>query len=209
MILQVEKREGRGKELARKMRSANEIPGIIYGKNMEPVSISFKENEFFKFEKENKGKPIYTIKLDDEEKMVIIKEKQEKQWINKVMHVDFQEIHKGEVIHLEIPIHFHGIEEVEKTGGILVKTMQSLEIACMVKDVPDSVDVDVSKLDIHDSIHLKELGLSEDVKVYADQDQVVCSVTVPRILVDEEEETGEESPEVPVEGEEETDEAAE
>ncbi|MFA7577001.1 MAG: 50S ribosomal protein L25 [Candidatus Muiribacteriota bacterium] len=210
MILECKKREGTGKEKAKKIRAEKNIPGIIYGKKMDPISIVFKANEFEKFLRHNHGKPIYSINLEGEEKMVVIKEKQQKPWRNEFVHIDFQEIHKGETIHLNIPIHFHGVAEVEKKGGILVKNMHELEIACMVKDIPNSFDVDVSTLDLNHSIRISDLNISEDIKVYADENSTVCSVTVPRAAIEEAAEAAEVTePEVIGKGKKEEEEEAE
>lgn len=189
MILECKKRTGKGKESAKKIRAEKEVPGIIYGKKMDPVTISFKANEFDKFMRNNHGKPVMTINVEGDEKMVVIKEKQERLYKNQIMHVDFQEIHKGEVVHLTLPVHYVGAEEAEKSGGILVKNVQELEIACLVKDIPERISVDVSGLGIHDSLQIKDLNLSEDIRLYDDLDKTICSVTVPRaVAVDEAEE---------------------
>ncbi|PLX19285.1 MAG: 50S ribosomal protein L25 [Candidatus Muiribacterium halophilum] len=191
MKLECKKREGTGKEFNRRLRKEKEVPGIIYGKKSEPLNIMFKENEFVKFLRANHGKPVYDINVENEDKKVVIKEIQERPWKNEYIHVDFQEIHKGETIHLVIPIHFHGAEEVEKKGGILNKNIQELDVVCQVEDIPEGFHVDVSQLEIHDSIHLRDMDIPENIKVSEEEERTICSVTVPRALV-EPTETGEE-----------------
>jgi len=191
MILECKKKEGTGKEFNRKLRKEKKIPGIIYGKESEPLSVMFEENEFVKFLRANYGKPVYDIKIENEDKKVVIKEIQERPWKNQYIHVDFQEIHRGETIHLTIPIYFHGVEEVEKTGGILNKNFQELDVMCKVEDIPEGFHVDVSGLEIHDSIHLRDMNIPDNIRVYEDEERTICSVTVPRAIIEPTEEVEE------------------
>lgn len=184
MILECRKRENKGKEYTKKIRVEKEVPGVIYGKKTDPLMIQFKENEFVKFIRESHGKPVLKINVDGEEKTVVIKEKQEKIWKNQIIHVDFQEIHKGEIVHLTIPIHFLNADVCEKKGGIVVKNMHEINIACYVKDIPEKIEVDLSNLEIHESVHVKDLNLNENIRISEEEDRTVCSVTLPRAAVE-------------------------
>ncbi|MCK9224853.1 MAG: 50S ribosomal protein L25 [Candidatus Muirbacterium halophilum] len=196
MILECKRREKSGKEHAKKIRAIKDVPGVVYGNKLENINIQFKENEFFKFIKASKGKPVLTINLDGEEKTVIIKERQEKIWKNIITHVDFQEIHKGEMVNIAIPFIFLNVDVAEKKGGILVRNMHELNVACLVKDIPEKIEIDVANLELHESVRVKDIGLNENIRIIGDIDNTICSITLPRAAVEATEET-EETEEVP------------
>jgi large subunit ribosomal protein L25 len=99
--------------------------------------------------------------------------------------VDFYQIHAGEKLTVQIPIKLIGAAPGVKAGGILQHALDELEVSCLPDAIPDRIEVDISGLDIGDSIHVHELNVPEGVEVESDADRTVCSVVPPTISVEE------------------------
>lgn len=127
---------------------------------------------------------------------------------SRILHMDFMRITAGEKIKVTVPIHFLNEDKcvgVKQGGGSVLHTLNELEIICLPSELPESINVDVADLDIGAAIHLTQIELPDNIEIAAlthgdeqDYDQIVVSITPPRIVqeeVDEPEETGEEGDE--------------
>ncbi len=201
--LKVEKRDTKTK--AEKLREQSLVPAIIYGPADEPVAVQFPVNEFLRVWHEAGESTIIDIKGLDDEKEVLIKAIQWHPVKDTPEHVDFYAIERGKTLTLNVPLEFIGEAPAEKLGGIVVKVMHELEIETRPRNIPQSLTVDLSKLEDMDSvITVKDVKLPEGVQVLAEQDEVLASVTEQK-----------EEPETPIteqteqsEGETSTDESA-
>ncbi|WP_296402174.1 50S ribosomal protein L25/general stress protein Ctc [Psychrobacter sp.] len=171
-----------GKGASRRLRKQNLVPGIIYGGNEEPTSIAIKNNELWKLlENEAFFSNILTIKLDGEEQQAVIKDLQRHPSKGFPMHVDFQRIIKGQKIHMNVPVHLTGREEAPgvKAGGILSTLVTDIEIVCLPSNLPEYLEVDVSNLEIGESLHLTDIKLPEGVVIFElDTDEPVDRTVV-------------------------------
>jgi large subunit ribosomal protein L25 len=102
-----------------------------------------------------------------------------------VLHVDFYQIHAGERVQVQVPIHFVGTATGVKEGGMLQHTMDELDIRCSADAIPDRIDVDVTALTIGDSVHVSDLTVPEGVEVLDNPDRSVCSVIPPQAGITE------------------------
>jgi large subunit ribosomal protein L25 len=98
-----------------------------------------------------------------------------------LMHVDFQQVHAGEKVHVEIPVRPQGTAVGTRTGGIFMQAVTDLPVRCLPDNIPESIDIDVSGLEIGDAIHLRDIPLPEGVEPEIDLDQTICSVTPPTV----------------------------
>lgn len=158
-----------GKGASRRLRKQNLVPAIIYGGNEEPTTIAIKNNELWKLlENEAFFSNILTIKLDGQEELAVIKDLQRHPSKGFPMHADFQRIVKGEKINMNIPVHFVGRETAPgvKAGGILSTLVTDIEIVCLPQDLPEYLEVDVSELEIGESLHLTDIKLPEGVILF-------------------------------------------
>ena len=129
---------------------------------------------------------------------VVLKDVQRDPAKPKILHVDFQRVSEKDKLHMHVPLHFVG-EDVApgvKAGGLISHLMSNLDVACLAKDLPEYIEVDVSQMDTGDSLHLSDIKLPEGVEITAlaqgeDHDLPVVSIHAPRGGgVDEEEEAG-------------------
>ncbi|WP_019673142.1 50S ribosomal protein L25/general stress protein Ctc [Psychrobacter lutiphocae] len=203
-IVRTEDQQGKG--ASRRLRKQNLVPAIIYGGNEEPTAISIKDNELRKLlENEAFFSNILTIELDGEDHLAVIKDLQRHPSKGFPMHADFQRIVKGQKINMQIPIHFTGREDAPglKAGGILSTLVTDIEIVCLPQDLPEYLEVDVSELEIGESLHLTDIKLPEGVIIFeldVDEpvDRTVVNMQAPTVEeVDEDTEVEVDAADVP------------
>lgn len=180
VTLKAMKREKTGKETAKKLRKAGFIPAILYGKEIEPIAFALSYSEFEKVYNRYKGEAvIYTLEISNGEvlrKQAILKEYQRHPVTDKFIHLDFQAIEEGHTVELEVPIEFVGKPVGITKGGILEIMIHELTIECLPKDIPDKIIVDISHLDIGDSLHVKDIKVPENLKIKDHPEETVATV---------------------------------
>lgn len=181
---------------ARRLRRAGKIPAIIYGHH-DPIAVTVDGLEFLREFKVISESQIIQLAVDGETYDVLIKDYQEDILTGNVEHIDFFEIEAGKALRTHIGLHLHGSPAGVRMGGILEQPLHEVEIECLPKDIPDAFNVDVTGLNIGDSIHVADLTAPEGVKILTNEDQVIALVATARMEAVEGEEAGEE-----VEGEE-------
>lgn len=171
-----------GKGVARKLRSAGKVPGVIYGHGREPMALSLNAREFERLaERVRITSTVIELALDGKTARTLVRELQRDPIKRTVLHVDFQELVAGEKVNVTVPLRFVGTPEGVKTGGgILEEIVHSLHVECDPANIPDHIDVDVSALTIGHSLHVSDLKLPEGVEVTDDAEQTVAIVSAPK-----------------------------
>ncbi len=191
-----ERRQKKGKSEARKLRMKNRIPAIIYGKDVEPTCISIDLREWTRFQRTFKRTTIATLKLKSgegyEERPVMVKDIQYDHLGDKVLHVDFLQISMERPVEVEVGIHLIGESPGVKKGGIVEQHLHTVLVECLPDKIPEKIDVDISNLDIGDSIHLNEIKIP-GVKILGSLDAAVVTIVPPT----EEEEAAPTEPQEP------------
>ena len=182
-----EVREISTKGAVNKLRREGYVPGVLYSKEMEPMIFSIHELLL---------KPVvYTTEMrlvnikigDREEVKSILKDVQFDAVSDKIVHVDFQAITVGQVIQVQVPVNIIGQSIGIKLGGILSQSLHKVDVECLPKDIPNHLEIDITDLDIGDSILVRDLPF-ENIKILNSEDASVVAITAPRA---EEEETTE------------------
>lgn len=188
----------RNKEVsAKQLRKDGFIPAIVYGEGKPGVNISLTASEFSQVYRKTIGEVAFIdLKVEDHEYRVYIKDKQVHPVSRDVLHVDFMELPKNKAITLDIPIKITGKALGEEKGGVLEVLLRQLEVTCMYSDVIDDIEIDVSELDLGDTIHISDLQLSDKLDVTLPADTAVVTVRIPREEEEEELEEAEEAEEV-------------
>ncbi len=185
--LQAESRDQFGKGHSRRMRRIdNKIPAVIYGAHKDPASITLDHNDVIKaLENEAFYSHILTIKLDGKkQEKVILRDIQRHVYKPKVLHMDFQRVSSKEAIKVKVPVHFVNEEEapgVKEAGGIISHNLTEIEISCLPADLPEFIEVDLSSLNVGESIHLSELKIPAGITIVElthgeEHDQAVVSI---------------------------------
>lgn len=180
--LNAEVRTETGKGVARKLRFAGKVPGVIYGHGREPQALSINAREFERLaERVRITSTVIELALGGKTARTLVRELQRDPIKRTVLHVDFQELVAGEKVNVTVPLRFVGTPEGVKTGGgILEEIVHSLHVECDPANIPDHIDVDVSALTIGHSLHVSDLKLPEGVEVTDDAEQTVAIVSAPK-----------------------------
>ncbi|MEQ8405628.1 MAG: 50S ribosomal protein L25/general stress protein Ctc [Oceanicaulis sp.] len=190
IVLSVEVRERTGKGGARQARRDGFVPGVLYGGDQDPVSIALKNNELIKAI--NSGKLLanmITIDHKGETQTVFARDVQFDPVKDLPLHVDFQRVSAKDVISVEVSVNFVGEEEAEgiKRGGVLNVVRHAIEVNCPAGQIPEAITVDVSGMDIGDSVHISNVALPENVEpTITDRDFTIATMQGSRALVEEE-----------------------
>ena len=198
--LEVQKRDVVGKKANKQLKKEGKIPGIYYihGEDSIPVAVDAKQLKTL-IQSETS---IIDLKFDGDKKLTksIIREVQWDPLYGHPLHVDFMGIKLTEKVHVDVPVHIVGTAVgVKQEGGIMQHIIREISIEALPLDIPDHIDVDISDLDIGDSIRIDDLSI-EKVKILSDLTQSIVVIRPPTII---------EEPEVEEEGLEEGEEAAE
>lgn len=186
--INAESRSDVGKGASRRLRRDGKVPGIIYGSGKDPVSITTDHNKLVHhLEHEAFYSHILTVSLDGKTQKVVLKDLQRHPAKPKVLHVDFLRVGDNDVIHMQVPVHFinEDISVGVKSGGLVSHLMNSIEIICKAKDLPEFLQVDIAELKEGDSLHLSDVVMPKGVTVAAlmhgtDHDLPVVSIHTPR-----------------------------
>jgi large subunit ribosomal protein L25 len=184
VTLRAEKRQGRGKEAARRLRANGRVPAVLYGKGSEAMSLSVEAHEAtLLFQSISIENTIFGLQIEGERAAVpaLVREVQAHPFRPVLYHVDFLIIREGERLELEIPVHIIGVPEGVRTGGgMLQQSIHEVLVRCLPTQIPSSLDLDVSHLVVGDNVHVSDLPVAEGVEVLLDADQVVCAVVLPK-----------------------------
>lgn len=184
-------RENVGKKDAKQARKDGLVPCVLYGGD-EQVFFTMSEKDLKKI---THTPETFAIELDINGKihLSILQDAQFHPVTDKALHVDFLEVLANKRISTSLTIQIEGSAPGVRSGGTLVKSMRNIKVRGLIKDFPDTIEIDVSKLKIGDSIKIKDLEI-ENVKFMENPDSVVVSVKTTRMALPEDEE-GEESEE--------------
>ena len=183
--------EGRG--ASRRMRRAGKAPGIVYGGSTAPQPIELDHNALFHaLRNEAFHASILTMKLDGAATRVLLRDVQMHPFRNEILHVDFQRVDENRRIHMKVPLHFvnEEISPAVKLSGALVSHVQNeVDIACLPKDLPEFIEVDLSNLAVGQSLHASGVKLPVGVTLvsHGKLDPVVATAVMPRAHVEAEE----------------------
>ena len=181
-------RESRGKGAARQTRREGRIPAVLYGHGEDSVSLSVDANELQKL--------VHSISIENtivdldlgsgEPYKVLIRELQRHPFRDEFVHIDFFHVAMDEKIQVEVPIVLIGTPTgVKNKGGVLDHQLRELEVFCLPGSIPEKIELDVSNLDIGDSIHVSDIQLPE-VEILTELDRAVVAVLAPTVMEVEE-----------------------
>ena len=180
-------RDNSGKGVSRKLRGEGRVPAVVYGHGRDPLSLSINTRELERLLDHIAAEStVIDLDIDGKPSRTLIREIQRHPFKRQILHVDFQELVAGEKISVSVPIVLVGVPDgVRMDGGILDISMRELEIEVDPSNIPNHVELDVTKLTIGSSVHVRDIPLPEGVEVLDDLDASVCVVSAPRAAVEE------------------------
>ncbi len=206
--LVAELREDQGKGASRRLRREGKVPAILYGGGRPPRAITLQHNKLMRaLEDESFYSSILNITVGDKNQETILKDVQRHPSKPLILHIDLQRIVEGQEIRMNVPLHFVGEDiapGVKEEGGVMSRMFNDVEVVCLPKDLPEYLEVDVSHMQMDESLHLSDIKLPQGVEMtdlsHGDGfDPVLVQISMPRAVVEEEtdEEAAPEAGEVP------------
>jgi large subunit ribosomal protein L25 len=180
VLLEARKRSTEKKSSNKSLRREGKVPGVIYSKNVQPISIEVNEgsiNPLVFTAKTN----LISLNIEGEDKLdCIIKDIQFDPVTDKIVHFDLQEFNVKEKIQIEVPIQLIGSAIGVKEGGIVQQNLHKVDLECLPSDIPESVTVDISNLKLGDSVHVSDLKL-DGVEFLNPEESIIVSVAHPKV----------------------------
>ena len=186
ITLKAQKREGTGKGVARKLRQEGRVPAVLYGRELGTMHLSLDtheaENLFHSISTEN---TIVGLKVEGVGELfqTLVREIQSHPFKSSLIHVDFLRIQAGVAVDVEVPLRLIGDPiGVKNSGGVLEQVLNELPVKCIPSKIPEFIEVDVSELDINDSLHVYDLELEEGINITVDEERTICAVAIPKVV---------------------------
>jgi len=185
--LSAEPRGDQGKGASRRLRHAGKVPAILYGGHADARNLSLEHTRLLGLiDNEKFYSSIISVNVGSEKQAAIVKDVQMHPARNAVLHVDLQRVNENEKIRLHLPIHFKGeaiSPGVKSQGGVVSHLMQDVEVVCLPKDLPEFLELDLSAMNLNDTLFLADIQLPAGVTVSAlahGRNAPVVSIHAPR-----------------------------
>jgi large subunit ribosomal protein L25 len=160
---------------------AGQVPAVLYGRGRESEALAILEKDLERAMTTATGTTIINLDVEGSTYQTLMREVQRHPIRPGVLHVDFYEIHEGETLTIDIPIHLEGVPEgVRSAGGVLDQSLREIEVEVLPRHIPDRIVVDVTNLAVGQSIHVSDLVV-ENATILADPHTTVCVVVPPRL----------------------------
>jgi large subunit ribosomal protein L25 len=191
VVAQTRKLQGTG--ASRRLRREGKVPGIVYGGSQAAVNIELDHNALFHHLRNEKfHASILTLKMDGSTEQVLLRAVNMHPFKLQVQHIDFQRVSAKEKIHMKVPLHFVNAEAspaVKVSGGIVSHVLNDLDVRCLPADLPEFIEVDLSQLQINESVHVRDLKLPNGVELglRAGENPPVATAQIPKAAIEEEE----------------------
>ncbi|HJV75488.1 MAG TPA: 50S ribosomal protein L25/general stress protein Ctc [Noviherbaspirillum sp.] len=179
-------RKEQGSGASRRLRNAGQTPGIIYGGTAAPVAIALDHNALYHaLKKEAFHSSILDMEIDGKVEKVLLRDFQVHAYKQLVMHADFQRVDAKQKIHVKVPLHFVNAEvspAVKLNSAVISHVMNELDISCLPGDLPEFVEVDLSKVEAGASVHLSDLKLPKGVSAIlhgGQENPTIATASIP------------------------------
>ena len=182
--IRVDARDKKHKRDAKRLLREGKIPGVLYGPKTQAVPLALDKREFSSRVADLEGSHLVRLKSESSalaDKVALVKEMQYHPISGDVIHTDLYEVDLTAKITVNVPLHFVGKAEGVVRGGILQPIVREIEVECLPLDIPAFFEVDVSRLDIGDSVHVEELTIPEGVTAVFESNFPLVAVVPPTV----------------------------
>jgi large subunit ribosomal protein L25 len=179
--LQAQIRTKAGKAEARRLRSQGQVPCILYGVKDESLKIAVNQRELTKILSGSHA--LINLVVDGKSQSSVVREIQYHPVKGSITHVDWLRVQADKEITVSVPIKFVGTAAGAKSGGMFQESKGELEITCLPKNMPETIEIDISKLEVGDSIHIRDLRF-DTFTIRDDADATICAIVLPKKVVE-------------------------
>ncbi|MGB5194477.1 MAG: 50S ribosomal protein L25 [Polyangiales bacterium] len=163
--LQAEVRDSRGKGPARRLRAQGKIPGVFYGPGVEPTPLTLSPKELRKALRGERGRNVvFKLSVDGKDELAMVKDVTTDPVSQELLHVDLYRVFEDKVLEIDVPFHTHGRAQGVVMGGVLNVTRRTLPVRTKPANIPVSIDVNVTHLNLKDTISVEQVPLPEGVE---------------------------------------------
>ena len=183
MTMKATKRTESGKGIAREVRNEGNIPAVVYGAGKAATSINLSAYDLMMdMNKGNFFSKVQTLEIDGKEEQVLVRDLQRHPVSDNVIHADFLRFNAKKAVKVAVPLVLLGADKSPgvKLGGVPQLVIAALEVSCLAKDIPTSIEVDIAHLKVSESVRLNEIELPEGVKATSKQNLSLASVVATR-----------------------------
>ena len=181
--LVVEAREGTGKGIARRLRAAGRIPGVLYGRGRDPMPVAMDPKALERALRAGGANTLLDVTIEGRPELggtvALVKELQRDPLRGAILHADLYQVDLTRAVEVDVPIHLVGKAHGIEFGGILEHTLREVRLECLPRAIPEAIEVDISALEIGDVVHVRDLLLPNDVTLLTDGDLGVAHVALP------------------------------
>ena len=184
-------RNNTGSAQSRRSRGEGSIPAVVYGLGMDPVSVEIDAREFTNALKTEAGSNvIFNLEVGKDKYTALAREIQKHVYRNEFLHVDFIQVDLSQTVDADVQVNFTGIPMgVKEEGGVIQTVNSTITITALPTNIPTSLDLDISGLNVGDNLAAADVDLPEGVELANDEDDsILITITIPRAAVEEEEE---------------------
>lgn len=181
IVIKAEKRDGRGKNVNRRLRGEGKVPIVVYGGGGESVAVAADLKDLAAVLRTDAGvNTVFSLDVDGgDTNDVIFQDRQIDPIKGRLIHADLRRIAKGEKMEMTIPIHLIGeAEGLREEGAVLSQAMREIKVIVEPALAPESFDLDISELAVGHSLHVSDLKIGEGVEIHEDPESVVASVVI-------------------------------
>jgi len=187
--LKAEPRGDLGKGASRRLRRAGQVPAILYGGGQEPQPLVLNHLDILnQLKNEAVYSHVLTLNLGDRSESVVLRDLQRHPFKPTILHIDFLRVSADRELRVHVPLHFVNEDTargVKQQGGVVSRALIDIEIACLPKDLPEFIEVDIADLGMNEALHLSQIPLPAGVELAdkiapgSDQDAIVVNIHHP------------------------------
>ncbi len=177
-------RAGGGKSEARSLRRIGRVPAVAYGRDLEPTPISVDERELYHALHTDAGlNAILRLDVDGAMHLALARQVQRHPVRREVLHVDFVTVSRNVTVSVDVPLHLEGVEDAPGVaeGGVVSQELYTLAVDVLPLEVPDSISVDVSGMNVGDTLRVSDVRVPSGVEVTVEADTTVATLLVPQL----------------------------
>jgi len=167
----------------KKIRAAGDIPAVMYGQSLPPRSLIVSGTDF---RARARGHRMIELIIEGQQIPVVVQDIMWHPVDRNILHIELHAVAMNERTHAQVPILIHGLESVEKHGGIVQMQVREAAVEGLPSSIPDSLTVDVSQLSLGDMIRLRDLSLPTGVTLHSDGEEVILAIVAPKLQTIEE-----------------------
>jgi large subunit ribosomal protein L25 len=180
--LKAELRSETGKGPAHRLRAAGRVPAVLYGHGMEPLSISVSGQDLLHLFHKAGVNALVDLQVDGDEHLAIARDVQRDHLHGRYIHLDFLAIRRDEKIRVSVQVVEVGESVGIEAGGVVEHHLREIELECLPADVPERIEVDITRMRIGDMVHVGEIPPPEGATFLTDPETPVLSIIMPAIL---------------------------